>query len=300
MREERKRRNGDIPRIYDKTSGEYLPVSAFRDRRPPGSPESNAARRAENRKRRRRRFLVIFYIFVFLAVITSAVIVSLTVLFKVDDIQITGTSQYSKKQILTASGLKKGDNLFLAKTKDAKTKLLKELPYLGEVKVKRQFPASIIVSVSQANVCGAIQIKEKYVVIAVDGKALGFSDAFPENCAKITGLEIQKAVIGESIVFKSASQQSMMKNVVDALNKNGLKDITAIDFSSTSKIRVRYQNRILIDLGLPSDLDYKVLYARKLLDADTGQIKPSERGTLNLSVAADTDMAYFDPDTGSG
>ena len=73
-------------------------------RRPPLS--------AAERRRRRRRRMFFFYIFLFLAVIGTAVTLSLTVLFRVERIEVQGESRYSAEQIVQASGLETGGNLF--------------------------------------------------------------------------------------------------------------------------------------------------------------------------------------------
>lgn len=62
--------------------------------------------RAETRKKRRRRTLILFYFFMFITVIAAAAALSLTVLFKIDDIQVTGTNRYAAQDIIKASGIR--------------------------------------------------------------------------------------------------------------------------------------------------------------------------------------------------
>ncbi|HEX3039482.1 MAG TPA: hypothetical protein VHP54_04245 [Caproiciproducens sp.] len=96
MKEKRNSGGGrDTPRVYDKASGEYRPVP----RSPNGSAHERSARysspqrRAENRRRRKHRALLFFYLFTFVTVLTAAVALSLTVLFKIDSIEVQGTSR---------------------------------------------------------------------------------------------------------------------------------------------------------------------------------------------------------------
>lgn len=280
------------PRVYDSYSGEYRPVSAG------GRDFSReAAFRAERRERRRRHSLLLFYFILFFFVIAAAAIVSLTVLFKIETIQVEGTSRYTQEQIVAASGISKGDNLFLAHTREASQSIPQKLPYVGSVSVSRKFPASIVIRVGQESVCGAVTMNGKYVVIGSEGKVLEIVSSQPKNYPLIKGLAVQNAKVGSSVVLKQSSGSDVFHETLNALNANKFTGITGMDFTSPSKILIEYQGRIKIDFGLPSDLDYKVRYAKTLLSS--GKITSKDKGTLNLSVAADNNTAYFDPDYGS-
>ena len=135
------------------------------------------------------------------------------------------------------------------------------------------------------------------MVIGSEGKVLEIASALPKDCALIKGLTLQNPKVGSQAVIKDASTSEVFHETVTALKNNQLTGITGMDFSSSSKILIDYQNRVKINLGLPSDMDYKIRYAKMLFDS--GKIKSTDKGTLNLSVAADNDTAYFDPDYGS-
>ncbi|QAT50141.1 FtsQ-type POTRA domain-containing protein [Caproiciproducens sp. NJN-50] len=261
-----------------------------------GAP-SRAGIRAENRRRRRRRALLIFYFFLFFTVVSAAVAVSLTVLFKIDTIQVGGTSRYTQEQIIGACGIKKGENLFLAKTRQSEKQIQARLPYIGSVKVRRKFPARISIQVAEAQVCGAVESSGKYVVLGDDFRVLEMADKLPQSCVLIRGITLKSPKEGKTAEFADKSLQSSLTEVERALKSNGLKNITGVDFSSTSKILLTYEGRVTINLGMPSDLDYKISFAKKLFD--DGEIKSTEKGTLNLSTAGDNDTAYFDPASGS-
>lgn len=258
---------------------------------------SRAGARMENRRRRRRRALLIFYIFLFFAVISAAAAVSLTVLFKIDTIQVGGTSKYSQEQIIGACGIRKGDNLFLAKTGRAEKQIQARLPYIGSVKVKRKLPAQISIQVAEAQVLGAVESAGKYAVLSDDFRVLELAGQLPQNCALIRGITLNAPKAGSTAGFSDKTAQSTLMDVEKALKNNGLKKITGMDLSSTSKITVTYDGRVAINLGMPSDLDYKIRFAKKLFDS--GEIKDTEKGTLNLSTVGDNDTAYFDPGTSS-
>ncbi|MCI1966738.1 MAG: FtsQ-type POTRA domain-containing protein [Oscillospiraceae bacterium] len=267
-------------------------TNRFAQRESAGVP-SRAGIRAENRRRRRRRALLIFYIFLFFAVVAAAIIVSLTVLFKIDAIQVTGTSRYSSNQILSVCGIQKGENLFLAKTKQAESSIQTRLPYIGSVEVRRKFPAQISIQVTAAKICGAVKSSEKYVVLGDNFRVLEIADKPPQNCASILGIALKNPKVGSTAVFADQSLQSSFEQIETALKGSKFTKITQMDFSSTSEILLTYDGRVTINLGMPSALDYKISFAKKLFDSN--QIKDTEKGVLNLSLVEENDTAYFDP-----
>ncbi|MFU0833012.1 MAG: Cell division protein DivIB [Oscillospiraceae bacterium] len=288
-------KNSKNPRYAARTENNRTYKSARRATSAPAP--SRASIRAANRRRRRRRALLIFYIVLFLAVLSAAVAVSFTVLFQIDTIQVTGTSRYSQEEIISACGIQKGENLFLAKTKQAEQQILSQLPYIGSVKVKRQLPAKIYIEVTAAHVCGAVEYSGEYVIMGDDFRVLEVTDKLPQSCPLIEGIELKNPVAGAAAEFADTSMQTCFMEVVSALNQYGLTNITGMNFSSSSSVLVEYDGRVTINLGMPSGLDYKIRYAKALFDS--GKIQDTEMGTLNLSTVEENDTAYFQPETGS-
>lgn len=286
-----------IPRVYDKSSGEYRPVFEQRTSSDRGgrrnSMYATPQRRAETRKRRRRRALVLFYFFIFVTVVAAAAALSLTVLFKIDTVQVNGNSRYSSQDITRASGIRTGDNLFLANTGAAGRRIQEKFPYLGTVTVSRRFPARIVITVTDVTVGGTLEYKGRYAVISTAGKVLELADKMPKNCTQIKGVKLTQAEVGKNLTYADPSQQSVLQSLTASLSANGMTGVTAIDLTKTYRILVVYDNRITLNLGLASDMDKKFRFAKSILDS--GKIKSSEKGVLDLSTSADDDHAYFDP-----
>ncbi|HAH78485.1 MAG TPA: cell division protein FtsQ [Ruminococcaceae bacterium] len=290
MQRTRKSGRKEPPRVYDRATGEYRPVP--RGTRTPPDFAACARSRAEARRRHRRRALLLFNIFLFVAVLAVAAALSLTVLFRASAVRVTGSSRYPARQIAAASGIRTGDNLFLIQTGRAAAKIKGKFPYLGEVSVLRRFPSEVEIRVAEEPVCGAVAYGKKYIVAGADGRALEIADRPPKGCAVLKGLGVKNARAGAAVEFTGGGTAELVRTVSDAFRKGGLDRISSVDFSQPSRILAVYDGRVTINFGLPSDLDYKIRFARKLLSEN---IKPTEKGTLNMSVAPETDKAYFDP-----
>lgn len=275
--------------------GEYGRRGDVRPVPRPAELSAQAEERALKRKKHRKHTLAVFYLFLFLAVLGTAAALSLTVLFRVTEITVDGTSRYSGQQIVSASGIKTGDNLFLIRTREDGQAIRRTLPYVGSAKVTREFPATVRITVQPAGVLGAAACGGGYVILGSDGTALETAAAPPAGCTLFEGLKIRKARPGSAAEFSDAGQESVFRSVMEAVGASGLGKVTSADFSTPTRVRFVYDGRVTVDLGTPTDLDYKLKFAKTLL---ANNIKGTEKGTLDMSAAPDNDRAYFDPDYG--
>lgn len=117
---------------------------------------------ARPRKRRRRRgrgggrFLSLYLV---LAVVVIAVVIvsGCIVFFKVNQFEVEGNQRYSTEEIAKASGVSKGDNLFLVNKTETARKLLDELAYVRSVNIKRKLPDTLVITVAETDAAAAIQ-----------------------------------------------------------------------------------------------------------------------------------------------
>lgn len=293
MKQEQNGRRREPQRVYDRRSGEYRPVPLSGARRE-AEFAAQARHRAELRSRRRKRRRVVFYIFLFLVVSSAAVAVSLLVLFKINAIDVTGTSRYSPQEIVSASGIRTGQNLFLAETKEAGQKILEALPYIGSVSVKRSFPSRIVIQVGEAKASGALEYNGKYAVTDAQGRVLELTDKPPDGCPVVRGISLSSAKAGRALTYKDTSQKNTFEELLKVLQTEKMEKITSMDFSVSYRITILYDSRITMNLGVPSDLDFKIRFAKSVLES--GKIGEQEKGTLDLSTAADLNEVFFDPD----
>lgn len=263
----------------------------------PRHAESAKAPRA--RQRRRKRKLRLFYFLLFLIVLGSAAVLSFTVLFQINSIQVAGTSRYTQEEIIRASGITMGENLFLAKTKQAERAISQKLPYTGNVKVSRQLPAAISIQVEPATADGAVAYDGGYVLLTGSGKALELVEQPPEGCTVVSGLAVSSAVPGKPVVYEKDDSKTLYEQLVGCVKQHSLGPITKIDITDPYRILMEYDGRITMNLGSSADLDYKIRFGKTILEGknESGEqnIRPEEKGVLNLSSAKEDDRAYFDP-----
>ena len=199
---------------------------------------------ASRKARRRKRLLLIFYLVTFLIAIGAAVVLSITVLFRIDTIQVTGQSRYTEQEIVQMSGIEVGENLFLADTATAKQQIEEKLPYIGRAKVSRRLPAKILITVEEAEISGAVEYGGGYAIVSPEGKVLEITSAIPEGYSLIEGLDLKSADLGKKIVYEDPEKQEMFTELAQSLAEHGIAPITRMDLTNLYDIVVEYDGRI--------------------------------------------------------
>ena len=292
----------------------------------PGSPrKQRRVTQAELiRQRNRRRALGILGV---LAVLAVGAFVSVNLLFKVTIFRVENfdrttpadTGIYTEEELVNALGIEKNSNLFGFSTAEKTAQLAQQFPYLEQVGVEIQLPATVVIKVEPAVERVACMYAGGWMVLSDSLKILRTEVSQPEGLILLSlTLPADFApAVGQSIVPESynsllggeqataetaglqASAAQTLTELRDGLLSNGLFDgATALDIRDLSDIQFTYQNRIQVRLGSEMNLAYKLrLAAAALADPEKG-LSASDKGVLDISnQQSNGDIrAYFSPD----
>ena len=122
------------------------------------SSPSRAKAAASGRRRRRRRTgrQTLNYILLMLVALSIFSVLSLTVFFKIEAVEVSGNAMYADEELIESSGVQIGDNLFRVSVKKVEERLIEKFPYVEEVHFKRVFPAKLVLEITQATPLGAV------------------------------------------------------------------------------------------------------------------------------------------------
>ena len=123
----------------------------------------------------------LFYLILFFLVIGTALTFAFTVLFRVETVEVRGESRYSAEEILKASGLQTGGNVFLTDTAAASDAVEKALPYIGVADVRRILPSGLEIVVKEEPVTGAVLDETQYIFVGLSRKVLDRVTEKPEG-----------------------------------------------------------------------------------------------------------------------
>lgn len=81
--------------------------------------------------------------------VAVALTMGATVFFQVETVAVTGNSRYSQEEIIKATGIQTGDNLFRMNKFQIAHQVLQDLPYVEEVTIRRSLPSTIVITVKE-------------------------------------------------------------------------------------------------------------------------------------------------------
>ena len=104
---------------------------------------------AAGKKQRKRG--VLFAPIAFLLVCLS-LIMAMSIFFRVGEIQVEGNSTYTAEEIIEASGIDTGDNLFFINQIFMGSRLTDRLPYLQTATIARVLPNKVVITVTESKI----------------------------------------------------------------------------------------------------------------------------------------------------
>ncbi len=218
-----------------------------------------------------------------LVVIAGALIIMLSPVFTIKNIQITQMDKYSKEEICDMLNLHEGKNLFLFNRLKAGS-ILKKNTYVDGYKISYSFPDTVKVDIDERKVRGYVPYMGSYLYIDEYGRVLEINKEMSSALPVVTGLIFSNFSIGEKIDAKNSEAFDIMVEIAQLMNKYDLLNIVVkIDVSNTDKI-MAYVNNIEINLGDMSNGDQKI----RTMGEVVKHINPNDRGTLDLSDLSKT------------
>ncbi|MEG0833110.1 MAG: FtsQ-type POTRA domain-containing protein [Oscillospiraceae bacterium] len=228
-------------------------------------------------------------LFVFASLIVG-LILSLTVFFKIDVINVTGECDfYTRDQIIEATGIKINDNLFRFSASNRERDLFRKLPYIDSVEISRKLPGTITINVTQAKDYISLLHDGKYIILSKNLKILNVAPQKPQNTIEVTGVVPISTQSSEMLSSENESSIENLKLLISALNDEGLFErVMLIDVSDKLNLSIKFESRFLVMYGTSSYIDYKTkmlaeVVNNKLSDTDVGKIDLSTAGKAIFS-----------------
>lgn len=257
------------------------------------TPEKRARYEAELRRVKRNRRIVA----VAASVIAAAAVIAVlcfTVLFRITDITVDKPGKiYTPEQIISASGLNRGEILLTKDHDKVSARIENDLPYVLEAKIKRTATGKVIISITDDLPAMIFKVNNGYALTDKNGKTLEILASLPEKNNYIvvkTSKEIT-AKPGQVVSFADKDEEQLYNEIKTAMTEAGLENITGIDISDPTDIYAEYQHRYRLHVGDSTALKEKFLSAVEAIKAED-ETRPNSCGVINLTIR---DRVYVMP-----
>ncbi len=229
-------------------------------------------------------------------VLAIGIVLSLTVLFKTEKIKVEGSSYYSEEEIISYANVALQNNIFIGKIMATPDNIAENLPYVEDARVDVVVPDTIKIKITDAVPAYVIINNGQYLLISSKGRIL---DVIADNSAKypiLSSSALETATVGSYVSYSDDNVPIILEEISDSISKNEFSGITGIDVNNTASLKLIYDNRIAIILGLPDDIDYKIRTAMAII---TEKLDPNKTGaiygTLDVSSCNTTKTSRFNP-----
>lgn len=276
-------------------------------------------RHNRKRKRGRRRFGLLFKLLCGAALVAAATL-GATVFFQVETIAVVGNSRYTAQEVIDASGVQIGDNLFQMNKNQISQQILQRLPYVGEVSPQRGLPSTLTIQVTEISAAAQVEVyqddsaqaepaaedgsgdsgegdgsqtegeelptlADQPWLISASGKLL---EAAPEGSGalSVTGLTVLAPQAGTMLAVPQEQQSRLatLKELLSALEAAGeLDQVSSIDLTHSTWVGMRYRENFDARLPLGEDMAHSLAVLSAAVE-DTLQTRgPQAAGTMDLT-----------------
>ena len=281
-----------------------------------------SARNNRRRRRGRGRLGPLFKLLCVLAVIV-ALTLGATVFFQVETVAVSGNNRYTEEKVVQASGIQLGDNLFHMNKNQVARQIRQQLPYIGEVTIRRSWPSTIVITVTEWDAVARVEAPPAGTVVTMpEGEGEASDSSVQEEVPKVAtedwlinvkGKLLEPAPADSTAILVSGITPIMPRAgtmlavppeeqvrydallaLLDGLEERGMmQSVSAIRLSST-QVEMRYLDRFDVKMPLNSDFIYKLRALEAAVAEAEKSLGEQTAGTFDLTQEEYT--AVYSPD----
>lgn len=269
--------------------------------RRPAQPPKKPRKPISPFRRKFRRILV--YVLIVLGFLLAGLILSLTVLFKTEKIEVKVEDNfYSSQEIIAASGLHYQDNIFTSDKSGAEKKLLEKFPYIKDVNIKAIIPDTINIDIEISKEAFAVRTDNLTYISNENSKVLKvIATADEVEVPIIEGVKVKDTKAGQTLDFESDMVKDSLTEMFTFAKEKGYTKITRVDLESrknvngtdTLEIRYVHDDRIVVYMGIPENISYKMQTAQTIITEKLDVNGAVLTGELDVSQCYDSKKSYF-------
>ena len=258
-------------------------------------PKTNIRKKQVKNKSRRNRngSNILIYAFLTITLISLMVVLSLTVFFKASEITVVGAGErYSKEDIISAAGLNIGDNLFLADSDLVENNIEEKLAYIEKAELSKKFPSTFKITVKETKPDRIYNIGNNMYALCKGEKVLEITDEYFCDYAYYD-IPVKEVKLGKKIVIDKEISETY-NELIDAINKSKMDNITVISFKNKVDIKLVYNNQLVLKLGTTENINDKLITAMKVIERVKVKHGESVEGSINLKYLVEDNIeTYF-------
>lgn len=208
-------------------------------------------------------------------------------LFNIRSIYVRGNNYLTSKEILDASEISKGDNIFAVNTTDA-VRNVEKLFRVDKCEIERTLPGKITLSITEKAEKAYIKVKSGYAGIDENGRVMVITKTCEMDCPLISGVTALDTEKGDFIKLEDENAKEKSEILIKLLTglsvRSMIPQVKTINVKDTEKISLTLVTKTVVNLGHDGEenkdtLEYKIAFLKAILDEDY----PKNGGIIELS-----------------
>ena len=274
-----------------------------------------AARRKQYDRKRKRSRLGPLIQFLCGATVVVALTMGATVFFRVESIEVSGNQRYTQEEVIQATGIQMGDNLFHLNKYAIYDQVGQSLPYIETIQIRRGLPSTIRVSITEWDAVAKIlpnenpeqliwesdseqeekpEVAKESWLISVGGKLLEQTDE-AGNVVEVAGITLLAPEAGTQMA--AHQQEQIQKSALLALmeeleRQEMLSGVGRVELKNTV-IEMNYLDRYHVKMPLDCDFGYKLQALRAAVSEREKALGTNITGSFDLTQK--NFMAVYSP-----
>lgn len=274
---------------------------------------SRYSHRNRTRRRNRGRFGPLFKLLCIIAVVV-ALTAGATVFFRVETVAVSGNQRYTREEIVAASGIQLGDNLYSLNKIRIDQNIRRTLPYIGDLSINRALPSTIVITVTEWEAVARLAVPDpaqaaaaqkelleknpeadplvtadESWLISVGGKLLEPAPA-DSSAIPVSGLTPIDPQAGSMLEVPEGEKTRLeaLIALLHALEEAELYgEVSSVHLEDTQLV-LRYLDRFDVKMRLNDDFSYKL----RLMQ--TVRLQIEERHSVDAAGSIDLTQAGYD------
>ena len=246
--------------------------------------------------------------------VVAALVLGLSVFFKVETIQVSGAQVYSEWTIREASGLKEGDNLLTFSHARSAALIKANLPYVDTVRFGIKLPDTVNIIVKEDQVVYAVKDQNgQWWLMNSDGRIVEMGDnTKASNHTQVLGVVLENPVVDErAVAMEAVSMETVPEGetvpvvtttgaqrltaalqILKALEQNDIVgEAASVDVTRIQDIILWYGSHYQVNLGDSARLDYKIACMSDVIL----QMSDYQSGILDISFTIWPNQVGYTP-----
>ena len=245
--------------------------------------------------------------------VVAALVLGMSVFFKVKTITVAGAETYSAWAVREASGISEGDNLLTFSKARAVAKIHAELSYVDDVRIGIKLPDTVIIYIEEMAVAYAVQSTQgDWWLINSDGRVVEqITDVEAKNHTQVLGVKLEDPKSGNAAVaadelpeetlesgdpvpltVTGAQRLSSALQILKALEANDIVgEAASVNVAALDDVTLWYGSRYEVLLGDTANMEYKIA----CMNDTILELSEYQSGILDVSFEHWTDQVGYTP-----